>query len=300
MNFEQLKIITTISEEKNFSRTATRLNMTTSAISQSVSNIEKELRVKIFNRSKSGTFATEKGLFIISKAYRLLEIQDEIFKYTHDKENKKLKIKIGISPGINFLLTHVLKKLKENYEFLEVSIEELDTQILLKELSKKKYNFAIIAFSNNIKNHNLNYKIQKILDSTFCFIVNKKSHLSKNEYITYNDIIKENLTIFDDKFLKNYISHIETYCNQKANIFIKSNNVNFILNAINENMAIALVPKYLIYNNFYKTPDKFKILNIKEKDVIINPSLWFLELTDLAGDTFSKDFFNFLSQYSIK
>lgn len=298
MNFEQLKILTTLGEEKNFSRTANRLNMTTSAVSQSISSLEKELGIKLFNRSKAGSFTTEKGQYILREALRILSIQDEIYKYSNDKESKKLKIKIGVIPGIHTLLIQALKKLKKDYEFLEVSIEEHDTEIILKGLRDKKYTFAIISFADTIKDQNLSYKPHKLLEGEFCFMVNKNSPLAQKNHLSFEDILKENIAIYDDKFLKNYISYIESCCNEKADIFLQSNDINFILSAVEENIAIAPTLSYLVTKTLDQLSDKIKIIEVEQKENFINPSLWFLEISDFAGETFSKDFFTYLkNQY---
>lgn len=296
MNFEQLKILTTLGEEKNFSRTANRLNLTTSAVSQAVSSLEKELGIKLFNRSKSGTFTTEKGQYILREAMQILSIQEKIFKYSSDKENRKLKIKIGIIPGISYPLTKALKQLKKEYEFLEVSVEEHDTEILLKGLQNKKYNFAIISFADTIKNQNINYKSHKLIEGEFCFMINKSSSLALKNILSFSDIIKEHIAIYNDKFLKNYISYIEGCCNEKAEIFLQSNNINFILNAIEENMAITPTLNYLTSQFLSNVSSNIKIIGIEKKESFVNPSLWFLESTDFSGQTFSKDFLSHLKK----
>lgn len=296
MNFEQLKILVTLGEEKNFSRTANRLNMTTSAVSQSVSSLEKELGIQLFNRSKSGTFTTEKGQYILRESMQILSIQEDIFRYSSDKENRKLKIKIGVIPGINIPLIKALKKLKENYEFLDVSIEESDTEILLKGLSDKKYNFAIISFADTIKDQNINYKSYKLVEGEFCFMVNNKSYLASKNLLSFDDIIRENITLYDDKFLKNYISYIESCCSQKANIFLESNDINFILNSVEENIAIAPSLTYITNKSSKNLSDKIKFIDVEKKENFIKHSLWFLESRDFSGQTFSKDFLTYLRE----
>ncbi|MGL5576427.1 MAG: LysR family transcriptional regulator [Sarcina sp.] len=294
MNFEQLKIIITLGEEKSFSKTANRLNMTTSAISQAVSALEKELGIVLFNRSRSGSFTTEKGQYLVREAVQILAIKDEIFRYSSDKENKKLKIKIGVIPCVNVPLIRALKKLKESYEFLEISIEQHNTEKILKGLNQKKYNFAIISFSDTIKTQNINYRVHRLLQGEFCFIAHKDSRIGMLKEVSFEDIIKENMAVYDDKFLKNYISYIEGRTREKANIFLNSNDVKFILDSVEENIAIAPLLRYFMESSFKLVSNKIKLINISKIDEFIKPSLWFLEGNDFIGQEFSKDFFSIL------
>lgn len=111
MNFEQLNIITTLSEEKSFSKTANKLNITTSAVSQGVSLLEEELGIKLFDRSRSGTYPTTKGQYIINKANFILDKKREIYNYASNKSKfPKLKIRIGCIPGVNYPLIKAIKK----------------------------------------------------------------------------------------------------------------------------------------------------------------------------------------------
>lgn len=300
MNFEQLKILTTIGEEKSFSRTANRLNMTTSAVSQAVSSLEKELGIKLFNRSRSGSFTTEKGQYILREAMQILSIQDGILKYSSDTERKKLKIKIGVIPGIDYFLIKTLKKLKKNYPFLDISIEEHDTEILLKGLLDKKYNFAILSFADTIKNQNLNYKFHKLLDGTFCFMINKNSHLTLKSTISTEEIFKEKIAIYDDKFLKNYISYLELSSNKKADIFLKSNNIKYIINSVKENMAISPTLSFLANEKLKTFSNELKIVTVEKKESFINPSLWFLQSVEFSQETFSQDFLYHLKEIVLK
>ena len=59
MNFEQLEYIKEVIETKSMSIAAENLHVTQSAISQSISLLEKEFGVQLFKRSRNGTIPTE-------------------------------------------------------------------------------------------------------------------------------------------------------------------------------------------------------------------------------------------------
>lgn len=295
MNFEQLNIITTLSEEKSFSKTANKLHLTTSAVSQAVSTLEKELDTKLFERSKRGAFPTIKGQYIIKKAYIILEKKQDIYTYTSNKSNfPKLKLNIGCIPGINYILIKGIQLLEREYPFLEVSITEENTQNLLNLLKEDKCDFALIAFSKNIVNHNLNYHIDKIVDGSFYFAVNKKSHLAKYEVLDYETIIKEPLALYKDKFLMNYLSHIESKTKKKGRILFKTNNSMSIINSIEENMAITFCPSYTIINDFNNISEHIKLILAVEDKEVISPSLWFLKSKNKSLNEIGEELLKFI------
>ncbi|SFC86649.1 LysR family transcriptional regulator [Clostridium uliginosum] len=278
MNFEQLKIITTLSQEKSFSKTANKLHLTTSAVSQAVSNLEKELGITIFNRSKQGTFATTQGQYIIKNSHVILQKQRDIYSYTSNKFNfPKIKLIIGSIPGVNYPLIKSIKVLQTEFPFIQVSIIEQNTTELLKSLQQEKLDFALIAFTDNIKNHNLPYDLTKVTNGSFCFAINKLSALAYNNILTYDEIIKQPLAIYQDDFILNYLSNLEAKTQKSANILFETNNLNSIMNAIKENIAISFGPDYTIINDFPEKIDHIKILSIEEDIDAISPSLWFIQ-----------------------
>ncbi len=279
MNFEQLEIITTLSEEKSFSKTANKLHMTTSAVSQAVANLEKELKITLFERSKQGSFPTTQGQYVIRNAYSILEQKKDIYTYANKRfQEPKVKLRIGCIPGINGAIIESIRMLQKEYPFVEVSIIEKNTEELLKELQQKKFDFALIAFSDNIVNHNLQYDIKKILDGSFYFAVNKNDPIANKEVLKYEDIINEPLAIYDDKFLLNYISHIENKIEKSAHILFQTNNFNSIINAVEQNIAISFGPYYAMINDYYSKLNNIKMIPAIEDKDIISAGLWFLQI----------------------
>lgn len=297
MNFEQLNIITTLSEEKSFSKTANKLNITTSAVSQGVSLLEEELGIKLFDRSRSGTYPTTKGQYIINKANFILDKKREIYNYASNKSKfPKLKVRIGCIPGVNYPLIKAIKKIEIEFPFVELKIIEANTEELLLMLKEEKCDFALIAFSDNIVNHSINYNISKITEGSFYFAVNNKSKLSSKEVITFDDIIHERLAIYDDKFLINLISNVESKTGKEAKILFKTNNFISIVNSVEENIAISFGPSYVIVNDFYGKLNNIKTIPMVQEEDVLTPSLWFLSIKNKSLEEIGEEFINSIKE----
>ena len=295
MNFEQLNIITTLSEEKSFSKTANKLHLTTSAVSQAVSTLENELGVMLFERSKKGTFPTTKGQYIIKKAYIILEKKQDIYTYTSNNTNyPKVRLRIGCIPGVNYPLIKAIQMLEREYPFIQISIDEQNTQGLVTSLREEKCDFALIAFSDNIVNHNLNYDIRKITDGSFYFAVNKNSAIANHDVLDYESIIDEPIAIYEDKFLLNYLSHVESRTGKSAHVLFKTNNFTSIMNSIEENIAISFGPSYAIVNDFYNRLRDIKLIPVIEDKDTISPALWFLKTKNNSLNEIGEDLFEFI------
>ena len=72
MNSLVLKYILTIAEEKNMTRAAERLYISQPSLSQSLKNLEKELGVDLFERSRQGVVLTPAGEHYVEWAKQIL------------------------------------------------------------------------------------------------------------------------------------------------------------------------------------------------------------------------------------
>ena len=78
MNFEQLQYVKAVVEFKSITIASQQLFVTQSAISQSITALEKELNVVLFHRSRHGTIPTEDGLWLLPKLMDIFQKTQEI------------------------------------------------------------------------------------------------------------------------------------------------------------------------------------------------------------------------------
>ena len=72
MNSKQMQYAITLSQIRNFSQAAQQLNMTQSALSKQIMGLEKELGVKLFDRTSSPISLTPAGEQFIRQAQELV------------------------------------------------------------------------------------------------------------------------------------------------------------------------------------------------------------------------------------
>ena len=66
MELFQLETFLTVAREKSFSRAASRLHRTQSAVSQTISRLEEDLGEKLFDRSSRDGSLTDAGLLLVT------------------------------------------------------------------------------------------------------------------------------------------------------------------------------------------------------------------------------------------
>lgn len=143
---EQLRYLIELEKTKSFHKCAENLYLSQPAISLSIRNLEKELGVKLFERTSSGVIPTEIGLEVIQQAHKVLFNMNELYllcdKYQYQENNITLDyLKIYSTNSFSsvilpFLVPTLQKEFPNaNFSFYEYAYEELFPHIAENEYS---------------------------------------------------------------------------------------------------------------------------------------------------------------------
>lgn len=146
MNTRQIQYAVELSKTLNISQTAERLGITQPALSKHILALEKELGVKLFDRSKSPMSLTAAGEHFIAGARELLYGEDQLLRSLEAfKSGESGRLTIGISPFRSlYMIPHVLRQVRERYPHVDIVLQEPASDQLRQEAAEGKYDFAIV------------------------------------------------------------------------------------------------------------------------------------------------------------
>lgn len=146
MNRKQLQYAIVLSEDLNFSVVAEKLGITQPALSKQILALEKELDVKLFDRSNIPMTLTAAGEHFVAEAKKLIYREDQLLRSMEDYKSGKLgKLEIGISPFRSlYLIPYIIKRVKEKFPGVTVVLYEEGSDQLRKNASDGKYDFAVV------------------------------------------------------------------------------------------------------------------------------------------------------------
>ena len=146
MNSRQLQYAIELAEVRNFSLLAEKLNITQPTLSKQILNLEEDLGVKLFDRATTPLTLTPAGEFFISQAQELLYKEDQILHAMgRFRSGEEGRLVIGISPfRCTYLIPDIVKKIRDRFPFVRVVLHEAGSDILRKEASDGKFDFAIV------------------------------------------------------------------------------------------------------------------------------------------------------------
>lgn len=146
MNSRQMQYAVELAKDRNVSQTAERLGITQPALSKHILALEKELGVKLFDRSTNPMSLTAAGEHFVRQAQELLYREDQMLRSLEAyKSGESGRLVIGISPfRSQYVLPDVVRQVREKYPDVEVVLHEPASEQLRREAAEGKYDFAVV------------------------------------------------------------------------------------------------------------------------------------------------------------
>lgn len=99
MKLDKLRHVVTVDRAGAISKAAHSLNITQSAVTKNIAEIEKELGFALFERRARGVIATSEGREFIDRSARILSDLDQLVDETRDsRKNRETILRVGVCP----------------------------------------------------------------------------------------------------------------------------------------------------------------------------------------------------------
>lgn len=143
MNFLHLKYFLMVAEELNITRAAERLYISQQSLSNHISNMERELDVKLFTRSPKLSLTYAGGL-LVETATQILDLYSQYQTKVGDINRHYLgMLRVGISIPAVWRLCRYPAKFRQEFPLVEFSLFEGNSTQLEDELSHGRVDLII-------------------------------------------------------------------------------------------------------------------------------------------------------------
>lgn len=139
------RIFNVVSSNKSFSKAAEQLYMTQSAVSQSISKLEKELDMKLFHRTSRGVALTPEGSILhehVNSALGIIQAAEDKLSEFNMLKSGHLRIGVGDTISRYFLLPY-LEEFHEEYPGITLNILNRTTSEIIHLIKSGKADIGI-------------------------------------------------------------------------------------------------------------------------------------------------------------
>ena len=274
MTTQQLNYVIAVAECQSISKAAERLYVTQPSLSQYIHSIERQLGMKLFDRSVTPLKLTDAGRLYVDWARKILAMEESMNNAMSDLMGLETgSVRIGASPfRVRCLLARSIAAFHAKYPKIHLTIREADMKQLLDQLTAGEIDFAIGTGEFTEKQlhaeplaeerlylavpqeHPLIEKLpepltaEDILQGTPRYLRQKPIDLS---LAAEERFIAANAGEFD----RDKLNAVCRKCGFEPNVAFSVQTIETVFSFTCSNMGIALIPDSLIYyGNFGRHP----------------------------------------------
>ncbi|SDM15800.1 LysR family transcriptional regulator [Bacillus sp. OK048] len=146
MELRQLKYFTIVAEELHFGRAAMRLQMTQPPLSQQILQLESELGVKLFERSKRHVELTNAGKIFLQEVRQVLTKLEGAKALALRAQNGMVgQLVVGFVGSATFdILPVIVRGFREQFPYVDLILQEMPTPTQIEAFHNKEIDIGFV------------------------------------------------------------------------------------------------------------------------------------------------------------
>jgi len=242
ISLKQLHYALAIEKTLHFKRAAEACNVSQSALSTAINELEKQLDTTIFERNNKQVLVTNNGQLILEKAKRVKLEVDELLQVSQiNKQPFSSAMTLGVIPTIGpYLLPKVLPEVRKQYPSFKLKIIEEQSHVLVELVRTGEIDAAILA---------LPYPIEGLMSfdfwqEDFYWVCHKEECPERVKEITTDELEIEKLMLLKDGHcLKEHALAACQLQNKKQDSDFDSASLHTLIQMVAGKLGTTLVPQ---------------------------------------------------------
>jgi len=232
-----------VAEELHFGRAAARLQMTQQPLSQQIYQLEAELGVSLFHRTKRRIQLTDAGEVFLKEAHQLLlHAEQSIEKARQAARGEVGRLSIGFSGFATYsVLPKVLQTFRERFPQVELNLEEMTTSVQIQALLKKQIDLGLMIPPVNDKS----LLIELLLQEPLVVVLPETHLLAKESELALSALADEPFILVPRHLEPGYYDQCISLFQQAGfspKVVQKASQKQTILGLVSAGMGVSLAP----------------------------------------------------------
>lgn len=247
MNLQQIEYLVALNKHRSFQTTAKALYITQPALTIQIKNLEDELGVIIFDRTKKPIIPTEIGEQLIEQAQQILIEQKKLSDIVSEHSiSVSGQLKLGIIPTVSpYLSPKFVNGFINKYPEVQLEIFEDITEIIIKKLKTRELDAGIIVTpidDSGIVVSPLYYeKFYAYVSSSHPYY--KKGKLESKDISTEDVWLLKEGNCFRNQVI-NLCSLQGKFC--RSNFRYESSSVDSLIKIVNAQSGLTIIPEFAV------------------------------------------------------
>lgn len=251
MTIRQLKLFATVSECHQFTSAAKRLHMTQSALSKQIISLEKELSMRLFDRSSKKTTLTPEGEQVLLHARRILCAYDEMLETMRAfLPPRRSRISISAVPVLNsYGITDALLQFENEHPDIRIQVSETATADILSVVDRGQADIGVIRTSFLKDNC---YHIYPLVEDEYAILVSERHRLKDREHVSIGMFSEDHFLLMGDPYYTTFYNKLFSECKKPMSITYTDMRMETIKTYVQQDRCVTLMPRQMAC--YYEKP----------------------------------------------
>ncbi|MFG6147536.1 LysR family transcriptional regulator [Halobacillus sp. B23F22_1] len=247
MDISQLYYFIVTAEQEHMTKASETLALSQSALSRSITSLEKELGVSLFDRKNRQIFLNNQGKAFLKDAKEIVnkvEVSKEQLLNLTNATNRNVTISYVHSLGLNYIpsLLNAFQKTNTNHT---LSLHEDNAELIIKNLLTDEIDLGFATHYKPLAD--LMY--YPIFKEKIILITSKSHRFAEMEAVPLEEIMEESFIHYNKNTeLRNVIDSNLFQYDIYPNVIYEGLEINSVIGLVSANMGIAFVPESTVRN----------------------------------------------------
>lgn len=250
MTLQQLRYIVALDDERHFARAAEVCMVTQPGLTIQLKNLEEEIGIKLFDRSKVPLTPTLAGAEIIRRARKILREADDIRDFVINQKNTlDGELRLGVISTLSpYLIPLFIRQMREIAPKAHFIIKEESTYQLMRDLESGAIDVALMATPTG----NPNLVEHTVFSEPFVAYLNEAHPKAADPFYELQPTDKPELLLLQHEFC--YNAQLLDICGIKDTRKIKEqftydiSSVETLKNLVRAGLGFAIIPQLSVVN----------------------------------------------------
>lgn len=226
----------------NFTRAASELHVSQSALTVQIKQLEDSLGVSLFDRGKRRVALTDAGRDVLGPLERILVDTESIVSRTRELTSlRRGLVTMAVLPSLAArIVPKAIRKFTKMYPGVVVRIRDIVAEKIIEVVKKEEVDFGI---SNRLR-PDKELKTSLLLTDRLCAFVSRNHLLAKQETMTLIDLAAHQLIVTGrDSGVREILENALRKAKRPLAIAYETNYISTVLGLAKEGLGIAILPE---------------------------------------------------------
>ena len=246
IELRHLRYFLALADELHFRKAAERLFISQPGLSRQIKQLEEELDVQLFSRSKRKVALTEAGKYLQHSALNIfnhLEFTTRSIKLIEQGEEGEVRIGF-VGSAMQKVIPDLLIKMNKLFPRLHTSLEEHNNQDQIDAIEHNRLDIGFVRLTR--VPHGI--KMKTILEDSFSVVLPANHKLTPKTFKNVAQLADEDFILFSSDYSHGYFDIIMSICEDQGfspKVSHKSVHANTIFRLVENNLGVSIIPTSL-------------------------------------------------------